>query len=198
MKTYSLNELIQKGLEPTIINLITDEILNITLPIKDDYPNYKTWFLTKHLEGIGKDRDILFTVCKKQIVGIANIKFSEQKICTLYIRPGFRQNKIGKQLIYECMNALGTSKPLITISSNKIHFFKKIIKDYKWEYSEILNNYYTTGSDEFIFNGNLYLPKQKEAESQKILLPSKPKFYHIYIPYPKKVIALFKYILKIN
>ena len=38
MKSYSLNELIKNGLEPEIINLITNEILNITLPIKDDYP----------------------------------------------------------------------------------------------------------------------------------------------------------------
>lgn len=198
MKTYSLNNLIIKGLGPEMVNLITNEVLKITLPIKDDYPNYKTWFLTKHLTGIGKDRDILFTVYKNQIVGIANIKFSEQKICTLYIRPGFRQNKIGKQLIHACMNALGTSKPLITISSNKIHFFQRIIKENHWECSELLSNYYTQDSDEFIFNGNLYLPKTKEPEYQKIIMLSKPKYYKVHLTLPKKLIYTIKQILLQN
>ena len=198
MKTYSLNELIKNGLEPEIINLITNEILNITLPITDDYPEYKTWFLTKHLAGIGINRDILFTTYKKEIVGIANIKFSEQKICTLYIKPGFRENKIGRQLVKTCMDKLGTNKPLITISSNKIHLFKKIIKENNWEYSESLGNYYTIGSDEFIFNGSLYLPKQKETEYQKIILPKKPNYYHISIPMPKRIIFFIKQILSQN
>lgn len=198
MNTYSLNELITKGIEPEIINLITNEVLNITLPLKDDYPEYKTWFLTKHLTGIGGDRDILFTTYKKQIVGIANIKLSEQKICTLYIKQGFRENKIGRRLVKACMEKLGTNKPLITISSNKIHLFNKIIKENHWEYAEALNNYYTQGSDEYVFNGTLYLPKTKEPEYQKIILPKKPKFYQISIPLPKKIIYFVKQILNQN
>lgn len=197
MKTYSLNELIKKGLEPEIVNLITNEVLNITLPLKDDYPEYKTWFLIKHLEGIGNDRDILFTVYKKEIVGIANIKLSEQKICTLYIRPGFRENKIGRMLVKTCMEVLGTNKPLITISSNKINLFKKIIKENNWEYSESLSNYYIIGSDEFIFNGSLFLPKEKEIDYQKIILPNKPRYYKIDM-LPKKIIFFIKHLLNQN
>lgn len=196
MHTYSLNELIKKGISPEIFDNIIIEILNITLPVKDDYPEYKTWFLTKHIESLGIDRDTLFTVYKDKIVGVANIKFSENKICTLYIKQGFRANKIGTELLNHCMEVLGTSKPLITISSNKLSQFKKFIKANEWEYSETLNNYYTPGSDEYVFNGTMYMPKEKEIIKpiQKIIKPN--NFYHITLPYTKKFIMFIKHIFK--
>lgn len=189
MHTYSLNELIKKGISNEMINNIILEILNTTLPVKDDYPEYKTWFLTKHIGSLGIDRDTLFTVYKDKIVGVANIKFSESKICTLYIKQGFRANKIGTELLKLCMEMLGTSKPLITISSNKLSQFKKFIKANNWEYSETLNNYYTSDSDEYVFNGTMYLPKEKE-----IIKPN--NFYHITLPYNKKFIMFIKHIFK--
>jgi len=175
---------------------IIDEILKITLPIKDDYPDYKNWFLNTHIPGIGLDRDIIFTVYKNDIVGIANVKISEKKICTLYIKPGFRSNKIGTELVKYCMDYLDTSKPLITISSNKIHLFNKIIKKNNWEYSESLSNYYTSGSDEYVFNGSLYLPKKEEEK--KLIITPKNNYFHITLSYPNKIFSFIKFILRKN
>lgn len=196
MNTYVFSELIIKGIDPNIVDKIIDEILKITLPIKDDYPDYKNWFLNTHIPGIGLDRDIIFTVYKNNIVGIANVKISEKKICTLYIKPGFRANKIGTQLVKHCMDYLGTNKPLITISSNKIHLFNKIIKQNNWEYSEFLSNYYTNGSDEYVFNGSLYLPKKEEEK--KLIFTPKNHYFHITLSYPKRIISFVKFIFQKN
>ena len=195
MNTYILSELIIKGIEPKIINQIIDEILKITLPVKDDYPDYKNWYLNTHIPGIGINRDIIFTVLKNKIVGIANIKIDEKKICTLYIRPGYRANKIGTELVKKCMDVLGTNKPLITISSNKLHLFQKIIKQNNWEYSEALSNYYTSGSDEYVFNGSLYLPKEKSEK--KLILSKQDYYFHIKF-FPKKTFYQYKNIFMIN
>jgi len=45
---------------------------------------------------------------------------------------------------------------------------------------------------------NMLLPKQKETEYQKIILPKKPNYYHISIPMPKRIIFFIKQILSQN
>lgn len=91
VKYYSLKELINKNTPIEIIDKIIMEILKVTLPVKEDYPEYKNWFLNKQVKGISLDRDIIFAVYNNEIVGVSSIKGDsiEKKICTLYVKKMF-------------------------------------------------------------------------------------------------------------
>lgn len=174
---YSLKELIKNGLSTNEVDKIVMDILNITLPIKDDYPGYKDWFLNKQVKGINIDRDILFAKYNNEIVGIVNIKNSEEekKICTIYIKNIFRKNYIGSTLVRMACDKLETNKPLITISSNKIYDYRKIILDNGWELSDELSNYYKEYSNEYVFNGSLFLPAKPDKVKELIKIYSKDR-----------------------
>ena len=118
IKYYSLKKLVNNGLSNSDLDKIIFNILKITLPVKEDYPNYKDWFLNKQVKGINIDRDIIFAMYNEEIVGVANIKgtIEEKKICTLYIKECFRKSMIGSNLIKMACDELETDKPLITIS----------------------------------------------------------------------------------
>lgn len=166
IKYYSLKKLINDGLSPEEVTKITMDILKVTLPIKNDYPDYKDWFLNKQVKGINIDRDIIFAMYNEEIVGVSNIKGdnTEKKICTLYIKDCFRKNSIGSNLIKLSCEELETDKPLITISSNKIYDYRKIIIENQWELSDELNNFYRENSNEYVFNGSLYVRSETPIE----------------------------------
>lgn len=167
IKYFSLKELIKNGLSNEELEKISLEVLKITLPIKDDYPDYKDWFLNKQVKGIGVDRDIIIATYNNEIVGVSSIKgdIEEKKICTLYIKECFRKNRIGLNLVKISCEELETSKPLITISSNKLDEYKKIISKYNWECDESIPNLYRNDTDEYVFNGSLYVKSYSSIES---------------------------------
>lgn len=163
----SLRKLINDGISPEELNKIIFEILKVTLPVKDDYPEYKDWFLNKQVKGLNIDRDIIYAQYNNEIIGVANIKGDdlEKKICTLYIKECFRKSLIGSNLIKMACRELETEKPLITISSNKIYDYRKIIIKNQWELSEELNGFYKQNSNEYVFNGSMYVRKETPTES---------------------------------
>ena len=167
IKYYSLKELIKKGLSTEEIDKIVFDILEVTLKVKDDYPGYKEWFLNKQVKGIGIDRDIIFAVYNDEIVGVSSIKYddSEKKICTLYIKKCFRKNQIGSRLVKISCEELETLKPLITISSNKLPEYRRIISKYNWECDESIAGLYSKDTDEYVFNGSLYVRKNSLDKS---------------------------------
>ena len=166
VKYYSLKELINKNTPIEIIDRIIMEILKVTLPVKEDYPEYKDWFLNKQVKGISLDRDIIFAVYNNEIVGVSSIKGDsiEKKICTLYVKKCFRRNSIGTKLVKLSCMELETDKPLITISSNKLYDYRKIILERDWECNEVIDNLYKFDSDEYVFNGSLYVKKDSPCE----------------------------------
>lgn len=179
---YDFNQLIKQGIsDETYLNILT-HILNVTLPVKGSYPEYKSWFLNKHVPNLGIDRNIIFAVYKQEIVGVANLKngIDEKKICTLYVKNGFRHNKIGTALLNMSFEYLGTNKPLITISDDKLYELKRFIVKNKWEISEKLDNFYCYDHNEYIFNGTLYVPNC-DNEVFKIYRKDKNNIFRIIL-----------------
>lgn len=179
---YDLNELVKSGISnETYLNIIM-HIKDITIPVKNSYPEYKNWFLNKHVPRLGIDRNILFAVYKMEIVGVINLKNTteEKKICTLYVKPGFRFNRIGTNLLKMAFEQLGTSKPLITISDDKLFELKSFILNNNWEVSEKLDNFYCYNHNEYVFNGTMYLPQEND-ETFKIYRKDKNNIFRIII-----------------
>lgn len=194
---YDLNELINKGISNEIFLKIITEILNVTLPVKGSYPEYKSWFLNKHIPNLGKERNILFAVFKNRIVGVVNLKNSpdEKKICTLYVHKGFRFNRIGTTLLNMSFERLGTTKPLITISDDKLFELKRFILKNGWEVSEKLDNFYSYNHNEYVFNGSLYVPNDTD-EVFKIYRKDKNNIFRVIVlSYTLSLKKYLKYIL---
>lgn len=181
---YNLNDLIKKGISDKKYVEIVMHILNVTLPVKTAYPEYKNWFLNKHIPNIGINRNTLFAILNNEIVGVVNIKYNdnEKKICTLYVKKGYRYNKVGTTLLKMSFELLGTSKPLITISDDKLYDLKKFIINNNWEISQRLDNYYAYNHNEYVFNGLLYVPI-KDDENFKIYRKDNNSIIKIIIAY---------------
>lgn len=136
---------------------IVSRAYNVTDCICKDYPNHFNWYWEKTVPAVLKGtREIIIATIDKKIVGVVILKKEEEcKICTLLILENCRGRGIATTLLNESFKYLGTTKPLITIGSNKIEMFYKIIKKYEWEQTQVLENYYNDDSKEIVFNGTI-------------------------------------------
>lgn len=136
-------------------------IYRCTAFLIDSYPNREKWFYEKHIpEVIDGDRDVLFVrnpEKKESIIAIAAIKnyIDEKKICTLYVKGGFRYQGIGSKLFEEASKILGTTKPIITFPYFEEKQFSPFIKKYDWELMEEAVNYYGDLKKELCYNGTI-------------------------------------------
>ncbi len=168
---YSLRKLLNEGID---INPIIDEILLVTISAKSTYPEYAIWFMEKHVPGIYiGDRNTIIAVHNKKVVGVANIKSSENKLCTLYFDPKYRRQGLGIKLVEKSSDDLKTSKPLITMPSSYIHDFKRIIKRYGWELTDCIDDCYKKDISELVFNGELVGVNKELTNEERLILTYK-------------------------
>ncbi len=169
MKYYTLSQLVKKGID---INPIINEILLMTISAKETYPEYIEWFTKKHIPGIyAGTRDTIIVVDQNNLVGVANIKNDrEKKLCTLYFRPEYRYRRVAKILVDQAINLLETTQPLITIPSTSISGFTRLIKRYNWQLTDCINDCYSNGVNEFIFNGEIALPNKELSHEERLIL----------------------------
>lgn len=138
---------------------IVNEIYTITEHLNKTYPGYREWFFDKQVKGCyTPNRNIIFVENEKgNIIGICCLKKDdeERKICTLFVDSNHRMQGIGTILLEEAIKFLGTTKPLITFTEDKISIFVKIIEKYDWQLTEIVDGAYNENNREFCFNGQL-------------------------------------------
>ncbi|WP_162862514.1 hypothetical protein [Acetivibrio cellulolyticus] len=125
-----------------------------------EYPGFAGWYYNKVIPNITKtnQKDILLFLVNETIAGVSIIKAEdeERKICTLMVNSNFRKNGIGMILFNKSFEILGTEKPVLTISENRITEFSKLFSYYGFEMASVCNNYYKEGMSEYCFNGNLH------------------------------------------
>lgn len=173
-----IQELIKKGYPVEKLKKLLDNVLMLSLQVKDDYPDYKNWFMTKQLPGIyDNTRNIIIAHIDENIVGFASLKKTkeEKKICTFYVEKSFRKNRIGSLLVTKAIEYLEEEKPLITIPMDKLNEFIKISNKYGWKITDIQENLYRTTVPEVIVNGVVL-----ETEKSIMKEPSLQKTYKIY------------------
>lgn len=173
-----IKELIIKGYPKEYIEKLLDDILILSLQVKEDYPDYKTWFQEKQIPGIyDNTRNIIVAHFNGRILGFVSLKKSkeEKKICTFYVEKSFRKNKVGTLLVERAITYLEEERPLITIPMNKLNDFIKIANKYNWQITDIKENLYRTTTPEVIVNGSLH-----ELELAKSKTTRLSKVYHYY------------------
>lgn len=153
-----LNSLIRQGYPYEVIKKLIDEVLIISMQVKTDYPDYKSWFLTKQVSGLyDNTRNIIVAHIDGKLVGFTSLKKTEdeRKICTFYVEKRFRKNQIGSRLVEKSIEFLETEQPLITIPMDKLNEFVRIGNKYNWKVTDIIENLYRINNPEVIVNGEL-------------------------------------------
>lgn len=178
IQIQSLEELIKSNYPQQEIEKLLNNILILSLNVKNDYPDYKEWFLNTQVPGLyDNTRNIIVAHIDFKIVGFISLKKTqlEKKICTFYVEKSFQKNKIGTLLVEAAFEYLEDTKPLITMPIDHLKDFIKMSEKYNWEITDIKENLYRMNNPEIILNG-VILEKEKE-----ILIPkSLKKVYRIY------------------
>ena len=161
-----IHEMIKKGYPKEEIEAILRQILLLSLQVKEDYPDYKEWFLTKQVPGIFDDtRNIIIAHIKDRLVGFVSLKKTkdEKKICTFYVEKNFRKNKIGTLLVEKAIDYLEEERPLITIPMDKLKDFIRIGNRYGWKITDIKQGLYRITTPEVIVNDELKQPTEYQT-----------------------------------
>ena len=178
IEVHDIQELISQNYPIEYIRKLLNDVLILSMEVKDDYPDYRQWFQTVQIPGIyNGTRNIIIAHLNDKIVGFVSLKKTEEKkICTFYVEKNFRRNKIGALLAEKAISYLEEEKPLITIPMDKLHEFTKIAVKYNWEVSEIKENLYRATTPEVIVNGTIDLKSSQFNQEEKSL----KKIYRIY------------------
>lgn len=134
---------------------LLDQIYNVTKSLEICYPNHRHWFYNKFIKGLNSGQRVaLFVEKDNVVVGVVLLKCCEEekKICTIFVDERYRNNGIGSSLLKKAFEILGTTKPFITISKEKIKQFENIIKKYDWSLGSIYKDLYTDGKEEWFYN----------------------------------------------
>ena len=181
IEIHDLQELIHQNYPQEMVEKLIQQVLILSLKVKKDYPDYKSWFLTTQVPGLyDNTRNIIIAHIKDKIVGFISLKKTkeEKKICTFYVEKNFRRNKIGTILVERAINYLEDEKPLITIPFNKLNEFTRIGEKLSWEITDIRENMYRADIPEVIVNGNA-----SETSSNIVLPDSNKSLKKIYRKY---------------
>ena len=156
IEIHNLNELIQQNYPQEIVEKMIQEVLALSMIVKNDYPDYKEWYTKVQVPGLyTNERNIIIAHINDKIVGFVSLKKTptEKKICTFYVEKNYRRNQIGTILVEKAIEFLEESRPLITIPMDKLNEFIRIANKYNWEITDIKENLYRTNTPEVIVNG---------------------------------------------
>ncbi|MCL9791956.1 GNAT family N-acetyltransferase [Neisseria subflava] len=149
-------------------NLIIEQE-NIALPVinhvfanlnqlSQQYPDFENWLEQKVFTGLyNKTRSILLEWRDGKIAGLAILKneIEEKKLCCLRIMPEFQNKGIGIKLFQRSFAELGTEKPLLSVSEQKLSEFEKIFNYFGFVQTEKYFDLYKQNTIEISYNGYL-------------------------------------------
>ena len=130
---YKASELLKENKNKRFAKVIAESYA-LTDFICEDYPQHCDHFWSKYVPGIfDGEREIITCYVDKQIAATAFLKKvgNERKISTIYVKPEYQKQGI------------------------KVNQFSKIAREYGWEVTQKLEDYYTDGSVEYVFNGTI-------------------------------------------
>ena len=119
------------------------------------YDNFFIWYYKKVFNKLklSKNREIILLLINNKIIGFTILKktYSENKICSLYIKENFRNKGYSTYLINEAIKYLNDKYPIISIDKRKINEFKYIFKKFNFNCTSIVNYIYNNKT-EIYFN----------------------------------------------
>lgn len=126
--------------------------------LSEQYPDFRNWLEKKVFTGLyDGTRSILLEWRDGKIAGLAILKneIEEKKLCCLRIMPEFQNKGIGIKLFQRSFAELGTEKPLLSVSEQKLSEFEKIFNYFGFVQTEKYFDLYKQNTIEISYNGYL-------------------------------------------
>lgn len=119
------------------------------------YPEFEKWYFNKVVPNIlNAQREIICLTRNNKIASISIIKNTpeEKKLCTLRVISDFQNRGIGIKAFEASFDTLGTDKPFLTVSEEKLPEFQRVFDYYGFKLTSIHNNLYRKDKKEYFFN----------------------------------------------
>lgn len=132
-----------------------NQMLELTKPVNETYPEYTKWFMEKFISGLQK-KERMYIIAQDDnntLAGCVLIKNTEKekKICTLFVNPKFRRQGLGKQLMEQTLKELG-EHPLIAVSSRNLSQLSGLLRQCGFHLSATKKGVYHSEDTEYYFN----------------------------------------------
>ncbi len=151
---------IRRITESNHISKDIDLVRDFLSDLSSEYPLHDYWFdeVAKRIKNKSREREILFVLNDEGVVIAAAIlknTIGEQKICTLRVAKRYQRKGIGSSLVKKSCELLNNSKPIITVSENKLKEFLPLFQAFGFIETEPYENKYKDNTREYCFNGYL-------------------------------------------
>jgi GNAT superfamily N-acetyltransferase len=127
------------------------------------YPGFAQWYESKVEPGLlSGERKILIRSSGGRLAGLAVLKLAqERKLCCLRVLPAFEGSGVGVRLFRDAFEVLGTERPLLSVSNERLHAFKRVFDYFGFRVGAEYVDLYRKDSLEYSFNGTLLVPNQR-------------------------------------
>lgn len=146
---------VEKSIEKSYLGKDETESLEFLSYISDSYPSIDRWFINKVVPGLTNGTRKLFIYRRNEKVValcIAKKTDKELKICTVRVIPEFAGKGLGVKLFKDAMNWLGTDKPHLTVSEDRLSDFTRIFEYFGYKLTSTHNGLYLPGKVEYFYN----------------------------------------------
>lgn len=152
-----MNTLEKFCIQDPFIETIKPSFIDVYEQIKSAgiyYPEFSEWYFQKVVPDLVLGRRRIITEIRgSNVVGTAIVKLSEElKLSTLKVNHNYENRGVGLKLFEKSFELLGTTKPFLTVSEERLPLFQKIFKYYDFELTSIHDDIYRAGKKEFFFN----------------------------------------------
>lgn len=118
------------------------------------YPNFKLWFnFTFRRNARAGERQVVLAHNGYEIVGTALLKKSstENKICTFYVSPKYRGERVGHDLMELAISRLNSNDTQITVSTERNAELSPLLRSKGFSIYQSVDGLYRQGSTEHFY-----------------------------------------------
>ncbi len=118
------------------------------------YPGFKEWlYFTFRPEYFLGKRSILIATSEGSLAGMSLLKKTsdENKICTFFVNPFFRENKIGTEMMKRSLDHFKGDRTLISVSEERKEELYPTLSSAGFELSHSMNGFYRAGTKELFY-----------------------------------------------
>ncbi|ODS04281.1 GNAT family N-acetyltransferase [Vibrio scophthalmi] len=118
------------------------------------YPNFSKWFISNFVPSFHRgEREIIFAHNGKQLCGISLLKKTkeEQKICTFYVLPEFRRNKLGERLLDASLASMNDGYVIISVSKERLSELYPVLSSRGFVLDHYVKGLYRSENIEYFF-----------------------------------------------
>ena len=121
--------------------------------VGESYPDFDYWLEQKVLSDLKLgNRDLIISSIKGEIAGFVLTKDSEKKVCTIFVKPEYRNKGIADKLLSISKEKLGTNYPKLTVGRKKYPMFRKLFDKHNFKITKEIKGYYKPEETEIFFN----------------------------------------------